>query len=138
MDSSCIFDFVFSFDPEYGSDIFSALIPFSTDGFDTEFFCIIARGDSLDGSFFALDFDMASFVSPSISLERVGGLSDSGDIGLSNFLSSVSTGLVEYSSTNLVLIVFAALILACTPLMAWFGYRFLKRKVKNSVFKGRL
>lgn len=130
----------FLYNSELDCDFFSGYIPFlHSSGDSVDLFCAIGRGVSLDGSVFMIDYSLGDeYESPSVSLERVGDLPDSGDIGLSNFLSSVSTGLVEYSTTNLVLIVFAALILACSPLMAWFGYRFLKRKVTKSVFKGRL
>lgn len=132
-------DFAFSFDPEYGCEVFSAVIPFSRNGVVGDFFCFIGRGDALDGSIFVIDFDMGStMVSNSLSLERVADLSGSSDIGLFSFLESVKTGLIEYSTSNLVKIIVAALILACSPLLAWFGYRFIKRKLTKSVFKGRL
>lgn len=69
---------------------------------------------------------------------RIGDLPGSDDIGLISFLDSVKTGFIEYSTSNLVKVIVSGLILACSPVMAWFAYRFIKRKVANSVFKGRL
>ena len=97
----------------------------------------IVKGDFLGGTGILLG-DSFFDVGYSVRLERVGDVSTSGDIGLSSFLESVKTGLIEYSTTNMVKIIVVALILACSPLLAWFGYRFLKHKVTKSVFKGRL
>ena len=97
---------------------------------------LIGTGEIIGGSLLSTTFSVGpeSF----FILEAVDGQSDFGDIGLSGFLDSVSSGLIEYSTSNLVLIIVAGLILACSPLLAWFAYRFIKRKVTKSVFKGRL
>lgn len=97
---------------------------------------IVGTGHNLGGSLFQSDF----LVGPEsyFILERVDSFSTSGDIGLSSFLESIRSGLLEYSTSNLAIVIFAGLILACSLLLAWFGYRFLKRKVTKSVFKGRL
>ena len=83
-------DFVFTFDPEYGCDVFTSVIPFSRNGVSSDFLCFIGRGDALDGSMFVIDFDMSSsMVSASLSLERVDSVSS--ESGFDSLLGDVSS-----------------------------------------------
>lgn len=72
-----------------------------------------------------------------LTLTRIGDLPGSNDIGLTGFLDSVKTGFIEYSTANLGKVIIFGLVVACSLVMVWFAYRFIKRKVTKSVFKGR-
>ncbi len=57
---------------------------------------------------------------------------------LSSFLTQLKTGLGDFSYGNLATIILAALGLAVSPAIFWFGYRFVKGKVSKAFFKGKL
>lgn len=58
--------------------------------------------------------------------------------GLSTFLDTVKGGLVDFTTGNLATILVAALGLTAVLAIAWFGYRFIVRKVSGAMKKGRM
>lgn len=55
---------------------------------------------------------------------------------LSTFISQVTGALADFSSTNLGLILVAALGITVTLALAWFAYRFIVRRVSKAMKKG--
>ena len=58
--------------------------------------------------------------------------------GLSSFLSSITGALTDFSTANLGTILVAGIGVAGGLVIAWFGYRFVVRKVSGALKKGRL
>lgn len=58
--------------------------------------------------------------------------------GLSEFLTTIKGALVDFTSSNLGIILVAALGITATLAICWFGYRFLVRKVSGAMKKGKL
>lgn len=54
------------------------------------------------------------------------------------FVGDVVRGMFELSGTNLITIILVALGIVVTPVLLWFGYRFVKRKVVVSFRKGKV
>lgn len=60
------------------------------------------------------------------------------EFSLDLFLASINSGLFDLNTSVLVSVITAALVI-CVPLaLAWFGYRYLKRKVRDSIMKGKI
>lgn len=57
---------------------------------------------------------------------------------LSGFISSITTALGDFTTDNLATILVAALGLTATLAIAWFAYRFIKRKVAGAMKKGSI
>lgn len=57
---------------------------------------------------------------------------------LSTFISSVTTALSDFTSTTLGTIIVAALGITVGLVIAWFAYRFITRRVKSAMTKGKL
>ena len=55
-----------------------------------------------------------------------------------SFLSIISSGLVDLSGNNLFSVILVSLGIVTTPVILWFGYRFVKRKVVKSFTKGKM
>lgn len=60
------------------------------------------------------------------------------DNGLDGVLSSIKTGLADFTSANLVKVLLAGLAISAPLFLAWFGYRFVKRKAAAGITKGKL
>lgn len=58
--------------------------------------------------------------------------------GLSGFLSSITGALTDFSTANLGTILVSGIGVAGGLVIAWFGYRFVVRKVSGALKKGRL
>lgn len=58
--------------------------------------------------------------------------------GLNVFVGSVIGGLIDYNTVNLATWLIAGLGVAAAPVICWYGYRWIRRKLKKSYFKGRL
>lgn len=58
--------------------------------------------------------------------------------GLSSFLTSVTGALTDFSTANLGTILVAGIGVAGGLVIAWFGYRFVVRKVSGAMKKGKL
>lgn len=58
--------------------------------------------------------------------------------GLSSFLSSITGALTDFSTANLGTILVAGIGVAGGLVIAWFGYRFVVRKVSGALKKGKL
>lgn len=54
------------------------------------------------------------------------------------FLGQVMHTFVDFSVSNLVIIILASLGLCCSPVILWFGYRFVKKKVVSAFKKGKI
>lgn len=59
-------------------------------------------------------------------------------MALSEFLPTITAGLAEFSVANLSTVLVAGLTAAASPVLAWFGYRFVKGKVVKAVTKGKI
>lgn len=57
---------------------------------------------------------------------------------LSGFLTTVKGGLTDFTTANLGTILVAALGITAGLAIAWFGYRFVVRKVSGAMKKGKL
>ena len=57
---------------------------------------------------------------------------------LDGFLSAIKNGLSGFSTTNLAKILLVGIGVAAPLFLAWFGYRFVKRKATSAVKKGTL
>lgn len=57
---------------------------------------------------------------------------------LSGFLTTVKGGLADFTTANLGTILVAALGITAGLAIAWFGYRFVVRKVSGAMKKGKL
>ncbi len=57
---------------------------------------------------------------------------------LDTFLTTIKGGLTEFTTTNLGKILVAGLAVSVGLVIAWFGYRFVKRKVSGAMKSGRL
>lgn len=57
---------------------------------------------------------------------------------LSTFLTSITGALADFSTTNLAEILVAGVGVAGGLVIAWFGYRFIVRKVSGALKKGKL
>lgn len=55
-----------------------------------------------------------------------------------SFLSIISSGLVDLSGNNLFSVILVSLGIVTTPVILWFGYRFVKRNVVKSFTKGKM
>jgi predicted permease len=58
--------------------------------------------------------------------------------GLSTFISSITTALADFSTTNLGTILVAALGITVGLVIAWFAYRFITKRVSKAMRKGSL
>lgn len=58
--------------------------------------------------------------------------------GLDTFLTTIKGGLADLTSTNLAKILVAALGITVALFLAWFGYRWVVRKVAGGIKKGKL
>lgn len=59
-------------------------------------------------------------------------------MGLSEFLTSITGGLADFSVANLSIVLVAGLTAASTPVLAWFAYRFVKGKVVKALTRGKI
>lgn len=57
---------------------------------------------------------------------------------LSTFITSITGALGDFTTQNLSTILVAALGLTAGIAIAWFAYRFITRKVKSAITKGKL
>lgn len=57
---------------------------------------------------------------------------------LSTFISSITGALSDFTSTTLGTILVAALGITVGLVIAWFAYRFITRRVKSAMTKGRI
>lgn len=57
---------------------------------------------------------------------------------LSTFLTSITGALSDFTTANLGTILVAALGLTAGLAIAWFGYRFIVRKVSGAMKKGKM
>lgn len=57
---------------------------------------------------------------------------------LSTFITTVTGALGDFTTTNLATILVAALGLTAALAIAWFAYRFIKRKVSGAMKKGSI
>lgn len=57
---------------------------------------------------------------------------------LDTFLTTIKGGLADLTTANLGKILIAALGVTVTLFLAWFGYRWVVRKVSSGIKKGRL
>lgn len=57
---------------------------------------------------------------------------------LSTFLTSITGALADFSTGNLATILVAGVGVAGGLVIAWFGYRFIVRKVSGALKKGKL
>lgn len=57
---------------------------------------------------------------------------------LSTFISSITGALGDFTSDNLATILVAALGITVSLAIAWFAYRFIKRKVSGAMKKGSI
>lgn len=57
---------------------------------------------------------------------------------LSTFLTSITGALTDFSTTNLGTVLVAGIGVAGGLVIAWFGYRFIVRKVSGALKKGKL
>ena len=57
---------------------------------------------------------------------------------LDTFLTTIKGGLADLTSTNLAKILIAALAVTVGLFLAWFGYRWVVKKVSGGIKKGRL
>lgn len=58
--------------------------------------------------------------------------------GLDTFITTIKGGLTELSVTNLGKVLIAGTAVAVPLVLAWFGYRWVKRKAMGAITKGRL
>lgn len=58
--------------------------------------------------------------------------------GLSTFITSITGALSDFTTTNLATILVAALGITVALAIAWFGYRWIVRRVSKAMNKGRL
>lgn len=58
--------------------------------------------------------------------------------GLSEFITSITGALSDFTTTNLATILVAALGVTATLAVAWFAYRFIVRKVSGAMKKGKI
>lgn len=58
--------------------------------------------------------------------------------GLSNFLTTITGALGEFTTTNLGTILVSALGVTAGLAIAWFAYRFIVRKVSGAMKKGKM
>lgn len=61
-----------------------------------------------------------------------------GSSALSTFISTVTGALSDFTSTTLGTIIVAALGITVGLVLAWFAYRFITRRVKSAMTKGKL
>lgn len=57
---------------------------------------------------------------------------------LSTFITSVTGALSDFTSSTLGTVIVAALGITVGLVLAWFAYRFITRRVKSAMTKGRL
>ena len=57
---------------------------------------------------------------------------------LDTFLTTIKGGLADLTSTNLAKILIAALAVTVGLFLAWFGYRWVVKKVSGGIKKGKL
>lgn len=57
---------------------------------------------------------------------------------LSTFLTSITGALSDFSTENLATILVAGLGIAVPLVIAWFGYRFIKRRGSKALTKGTM
>lgn len=60
------------------------------------------------------------------------------DTALDTFLTSIKSGLADFSTGNLGKVLLAGIGVAAPLFLAWFGYRFVKRRATSAVTKGKL
>ena len=60
------------------------------------------------------------------------------DTGLDTFITSIKGGLADLSVVNLGKVLLAGVAIAVPLVLAWFGYRWVKRKAMAAITKGRL
>lgn len=58
--------------------------------------------------------------------------------GLDTFITSIKGGLADLSVVNLGKVLLAGVAIAVPLVLAWFGYRWVKRKAMAAITKGRL
>ncbi len=57
--------------------------------------------------------------------------------GLATFITSVTTALGDFSTTNLSSVIVAGLGIAVPLVLCWFGFRWIYRKAKGALNRGR-
>lgn len=60
------------------------------------------------------------------------------DGGLSTFISTITGALSDFTTSNLGIILVAALGITALLAICWFAYRFIVRKVSGAMKKGKL
>lgn len=58
--------------------------------------------------------------------------------GLTAFITAITGALTEFTSTTLGTVLVAALGITVGLVIAWFAYRFITRKVKSAMTKGKI
>lgn len=58
--------------------------------------------------------------------------------GISEFISSITGALADFSTGNLGTVLVAALGVTAVLAIAWFAYRFIVRKVSGAMKKGKI
>lgn len=58
--------------------------------------------------------------------------------GLSEFITSIKGALSDFTTTNLATILVAALSITALIAIAWFGYRWISKKVAGSLKSGKI
>lgn len=73
-------------------------------------------------------------------LARVGALvaETSASTDLDTFITTIKSALADFTSANLAKILVAGLGVTAALFLAWFGYRWVVRKVSGGIKKGRL
>ena len=59
-------------------------------------------------------------------------------VDISSFLEGVQGGLADFSVANLSLVILAGLGISVGLVLAWFGFRWITRKVMSAFKKGRI
>lgn len=61
---------------------------------------------------------------------------ESGGTAISTFISSITTALADFSTTNLASVIVAGLGIAVPLVLCWFGFRWIYRKAKGALKRG--
>lgn len=57
---------------------------------------------------------------------------------MESFLTSITTALADFSTANLASVMTAALGITVSLSLAWFGYRFIVKRVNSAMKRGKL
>ena len=61
---------------------------------------------------------------------------EGGGTAISTFISSITTALADFSTTNLASVIVAGLGIAVPLVLCWFGFRWIYRKAKGALKRG--